>query len=194
MDQLKEIIEDEKKTDHGAREVQEQLDGKEDLDPYNTSSVLSTVLNTINNKFEHECFEEAVRLLNAYPIHQSIDDLVPGHKYSIAGLSGTKILAHQVWAIWFIVWRCVWDADMPVALVADEMGLRKTFTLVAVAMICKPLTEKVEIGLPLSILSGNTLGEWVHTVQNNFPGIIGEEREWYPLRRYNAVPHHLMEI
>jgi len=55
LQQLKEIIEDQKKTNQGAREVQEQVDGEEDLDPENTSSVLHTVLNTINNEFEHEC-------------------------------------------------------------------------------------------------------------------------------------------
>ena len=146
-EQLKEIIEDEKKTDQSAREVQEQVeDGEEVLDPDNTSSVLSTVLNTINNEFEHECLDEAVRLLNAHPIRQSTDDRVPGHKYSIPGLPGTKFLAHQVWAIWFIVRRWVWDADMPGALVADEMGLGKTFTSVAAAMICKLPTEKVVMG------------------------------------------------
>ena len=69
-EQLKEIIDDEMKTDQGAREVQEQVeDGEEDLDPENTSSVLITVLNTINNEFEHECLDEVVRLLNAHPIH-----------------------------------------------------------------------------------------------------------------------------
>jgi len=31
-------------------------------------------------------------------------------------------------------------------------------------------------------------------VQNNFCRIIGEEREWYPLRRHNSVPRRLMEI
>ena len=37
-EQLKEIIEDEKKTDQGSAEVQEQVDdGEEDLDPDNTS-------------------------------------------------------------------------------------------------------------------------------------------------------------
>jgi len=67
-EQLKEIIEEEMKTDQGSREVQEQLeDGEEVLDPDNTSSVLSTVLNTINNEFEHECLDEAVTLLNAHP-------------------------------------------------------------------------------------------------------------------------------
>jgi len=183
--QLKEIIKDERKTNQGAGEDQEQVDGEEDLDPENTSSVLNTVLNTVNNEFEHECLEEAFRLLNAHPICQSINDCVPGHKYSIPGLSGTKFLTHPVWAIWFIVRRQVWNADMPEALVVDEMGLGKTFTSVAAAMTCKQLTEKVVMGLPLSIMWRSTLAEWVNMVQNNFPGIIGEEWEWYPLRRYN---------
>jgi hypothetical protein len=137
-------------TDQGSREFQEQVeDGEAVLDPDNTSSGLSTVLNTINNEFEYECLNEAVRLLNAHLICQSTDDCVPGHKYSIPGLPGTKFLVHQVWAIWFIVRRLVRDADMPGALVADEMGLGKTFTSVAAAMLCKLVTEKVGMGLPL---------------------------------------------
>jgi len=169
-------------------------DGEEVLDPENTSSVLSTLLNTINNEFEHECLHEAVRLLNAHPICQSADDRVPGHKYSIPGLPGTKFLAYQVWAIWFIVRRWGWDADMPGALVADEMGLGKTFTSVAAAMICKLLTGKFVMRLPLPILWGNTLEEGVILADNDFPGIVGEEREWYPLQRLNSVPHRLLEI
>jgi hypothetical protein len=82
-------------------------DGEEVLDPENTWSVLSSVLNSINNEFEHDCLDEAVRLLNVNPIRQSADDRVPGHKYSIPGLPGTKFLADQVWAIWFIVKRWV---------------------------------------------------------------------------------------
>ena len=42
---------------------------------------------------------------------------------------------------------------------ADKMGLGKMFTIVAVAMICKWLTEKDIMGLPLSILQANTLEE-----------------------------------
>jgi hypothetical protein len=101
---------------------------------------------------------------------------------------------HQVWAIWFIVRRWVWDADMPGALAADEMGLGKTCTSVAVAMLCKLMTETVILGLPLPILSGNTLEEWVILADNDFPGIVDEEREWYPLQRLNSVPHHVVEI
>jgi hypothetical protein len=43
--------------------------------------------------------------------------------------------------------------------VADEMGLGKTFTWVAAAMLYKLVTEKVLLGLRLSILWGNTLEE-----------------------------------
>jgi len=169
-------------------------DGEEVLDPENTSSVLNTVFNTINNEFEHECLGEAVRLLNALPICQLTDDRVPGRKYSILGLPGTKFLAHQVLAIWFIVRRWVWDADMPGALVVDEMGLGKTFTSVAAAMLCELVSEKVVMGLPLSILCGNTLEEGWILAHNNFPGIVGEEREWYSLQRLNSVPCRLLEI
>jgi len=194
-EQLEAIIEDEKNTDTSAREVQEHLeDGDEVLDPENPSAVLNTVLNTINNEFEHECLDGALRLLNARPIRQSPDDRVPGRKYSIPGLPSYKFLAHQVWAIWFIVRRWVWEADMPGALVADEMGLGKTFTSDAAAMLCKLVTVKFVMGLPLSILWGNTLGEWLILAHNDFPGIVGEEREWYPRRRFNSVPGPVLEI
>jgi hypothetical protein len=145
-EQLKVIIEDKKQTDQGVREISEQVDGKENLNQDNTSSLLHTVLNTLSNEFEHVCLEETVRLQNAHPIPQSIDDRVPGQKYSIPGLLGTKFLAHQVWAILFIMRGWVCDADMPGALVANEMGLGKTFTSVAAAIICKPLTEKIVMG------------------------------------------------
>jgi hypothetical protein len=81
-EKLKEIMEDEKKTDQGSGDVQKQVeDGEEVLDPDNTSSPLSTVLNKINNEFDLECLDEAVRLLNVHPIRQSTDNHVPGPKY-----------------------------------------------------------------------------------------------------------------
>jgi hypothetical protein len=155
---------------------------------------LNTVLNTINNEFDHQCLDEAVRLLNAHPIGQSTEDHLPGHQYLILGLPVTKFLVDQDWAIWFIVRRWVSDTDMPGALVADEMGLGKTFTLVAAVMHSKLVTEKVVMGLPLSILWENTLKEWVHLIQNDFPRSIGDEREWYPLQRQSSVVHRLSEI
>ena len=99
LEQLKEIIEDEKNTEQGAWEVQEQVkDGEEVLNPDITSSALNTILDTINNEFEHECRDEAVRLLTAHLIRQSSEDRITGHRYSIPGLPGTEFLVHQVWA------------------------------------------------------------------------------------------------
>jgi hypothetical protein len=83
---------------------------------------------------------------------------------------------------------------MPGAVVADEMGLGKTSTSVAAAMIYQLLTEKVVMGLPQSILWGNIIAEWVNMVRNNFPGIVGEEREWYLLQRLNSFACHLLEM
>jgi hypothetical protein len=89
LEQLKETIEDEKKPHQGAREVQKQVHGKEDLNPDTTSSVLNAVLNTMNTEFEHECLNDAVRQLTAHLIRQSTDNHVPHHKYSNPGLPGT---------------------------------------------------------------------------------------------------------
>ena len=68
------------------------------------------------------------------------------------------------------------------------MGLGKTSTWVAAAMLCKLVTEKVVMGLPLSTLWGNNLVEWVILAHNGIPGIVDEERESYPLQRLNSVP------
>jgi hypothetical protein len=48
--------------------------------------------------------------------------------------------------------------------------------------------------LPLSIIWGNTDEEWVILRHNDIPGIVGEERECYPLQRLNSVPCRLLEI
>jgi hypothetical protein len=45
---------------------------------------------------------------------------------------------------------------MPGSLMADEMGLRMTFTAGAAAMPFQWVPEKVEVELPLSILWENT--------------------------------------
>jgi len=76
----------------------------------------------------------------------------------------------------------------------DEMGFGKTFTSVVAAMLCKLVTEKVVMGLPLSILWGKTLEEWEILAHNDFLGIVGEEWQWYPLPRLISVPRLLFEI
>jgi hypothetical protein len=46
---------------------QEQVEDREQVrNPDISISVMSNVLNTINNEFGHKCHDEAVRLLNAH--------------------------------------------------------------------------------------------------------------------------------
>ena len=68
---------------------------------------------------------------------------------------------------------------------ADEMGIGKMLTLVAVAIICQLLTEEGVVELRLSIMYGNTLDEWLNMAQDKCLGSIGEAREWYPVQRLN---------
>jgi len=194
-EQQKENIVDDNNTDKCEREVPEEVeDGEKLLDPANTSSEFNMVISRISNEFEPESRNEVIRHLNAHPIYQLTDDHVQGHRNSIPGQPRAKFLADQVMTIWFILRRCVWDADMPGELVEGEMGLGKTFTLVAVAMICKLVSEKGVMGLPLSILWGKTIEKWVILAINDCPGIVGEEWERYPLQRLHFVRCHLLEI
>ena len=174
--QLNEIIEEEKNTEKSVKVVQKNVeDGKDVFDPDDSCSVLNTVLNIINDKFEQEHLDKAARLHNDGPISQSIVDWVPGNMYPITGVPTTTNLAHQLWAIWFSMRRWVWDSDMPGVLVANEMGNGEIFTLLAAPIIWNLPTEKVVMRWWLSVLWGNTLEEWVNTVQNNYPGSIGKE-------------------
>jgi len=63
---------------------------------------------------------------------------------------------------------------MPEGLVADEIGLGMTLTMVAAAMLCKLLAENAAKGLPLIILWGNTLEEWVSLAHNVYLIIVCE--------------------
>jgi len=194
-EQLKIIIEDERKIDKSARVVVLQVeDGEEVISPDNSGSVLNTVPITINNDLEHEWLEEVVRRLIVHPIHESIADQVRGNNYSIPGLPWTKFLVHLISVRLVIVTRLVWHSDLPGVLVADEMGLGKTFTSVAASIICKLLTEKVALGLLLTMLWGNTLDEWLNMVQHDYPRIVGIEWEWYSMQSPNSVSCPLLGI
>jgi len=153
------MINEKMTTDHIEREVQNPVDSEEGLHPDNINSVWSSHLHTINNKFEHDFLDEAVRLRNAHPIRQSRDAHVPDHKNSSPGLTETTFLVHKSWAIYFILRRWISNGEMPGILVTDIMGLRTAFTLVAVAHLWKIVTDKVVMGSAMSILWQNTLEE-----------------------------------
>jgi len=64
---------------------------------------------------------------------------------------------------------------MPGVLVADAMDLQKMFNMQGVANICKSLTLKDVVALPLSFLCRNTVNEWVNMAQHDYPKTICEE-------------------
>jgi len=74
------------------------------------------------------------------------------------------------------------------------MGLGKTCTLVAAAMICKLLAGNVVVGLPLSIMWVITIDEWVNLAKNNYHATFSDIWEWYLLQRLNSVPNYILEI
>jgi len=101
-------------------------DCEDGLDLEDTSSVPSTVHNSIIKASEPECLDDTSGLPNACLNRTSKGNGVAGNKLSIPGQPGTHFLEHQFWAILFIVRRWVWNSDIPEALVADEMGLTET--------------------------------------------------------------------
>jgi hypothetical protein len=80
------------------------------------------------------------------------------------------------------------------ALVEDETGLGKTFTLVAGVMIPKLVTEQGVIGLPFSIFWVHNRGEWVILANNDVPGLVGQEQGLYPHQRLSSVSSHRLDI
>jgi len=49
-------------------------------------------------------------------------------------------------------------------------------------------------GVAIVNVEGNTLWEWVNMGQNNYPGFISEEREWYLLQTLNSVACRFSEF
>lgn len=83
---------------------------------------------------------------------------------------------------------------MTQTLVEDEIVLGKMLTTVAADLLCKLITEKGVVGLPLSILWGNSIQKWKHRALTNYLGFIREVQQQYVLQRLNSVPCHSFDI
>jgi len=195
LEQLKVIIADEKNTDNTVREVQKKVvDGEEALDPADTSSVLNTVHRRQNNELNTSDLMRYSRcwMPVLFADYQMTVFLATYMSFQVCpGLSICRTSFGPSGWLWGL------GNEMLIchgALAADEMALRKTFTLVSAPMISKLITEKVVMGLPLSILCGNTLAEWEMLAHIDFPSIVGAEWEWYPFQRLNSVTCRLLEI
>ena len=145
-------------------------------------SVLGDVLlATVNNSFEHECLEEAVALLGATSRPDAPDDLFRGTKYLLKSFPSVSFLAHQMRAIWFLVRLWLFDVDLPGVLLADKMGLRKTFTALAAAVFAKTIAHSFMLNkeYPLSFFFERKFRQWQNEVAQEFAGLSEVQRGWY---------------
>ena len=88
--------------------------------------LLDVVNTSLNNDFAHECLDLAIRRLGASHLPAIEQDIGP-QVFAIPGIPKGRFLPHQVWGIWFLVDRVIGNSPPP-ALLADNMGLGKTFT------------------------------------------------------------------
>ena len=101
------------------------------------------LLTTLNNAFEHECLEEAVALLGASLWPDVPSDQIRGMKYLFEPFPSVTFLAQQIWAIWFIIGRWVFDEDLPGVSLGEEMGLGKTFTIFVATVYAQVVSNKL---------------------------------------------------
>lgn len=77
----------------------------------------------------------------------------------------------------FVVWRLVWNSDMPGVLVTDTMGFSKTFISIVVVMIWKLLTKKVVMELCYQFFGGIPIQKWVNMADNTNLRMICKEQD-----------------
>ena len=80
----------------------------------------------LNNDFKHQCFYITCRRLGVSHLPAKERDMGL-YVFAIPGIPMGQFLPHQVLGIWFLVERVV-SFSPPVALLADHIGLGKTFT------------------------------------------------------------------
>ena len=101
----------------------------------------------LNNDFEHQCFEDAVRMLGAQLLTPVEGDIGP-RMLRISEIPNGRFLPHQVWGVWFIVERILADRP-PVALIADDMGLGKSHCALTTLLYLKYIINQAAAGRPL---------------------------------------------
>jgi len=108
------------------------------------ANLLEIASTNINNDFEHECFDLAVRRLGAHQLQAAEGDIGP-KVFGIPGVPSGRFLPHQVWGIWFLVDRVIGNSP-PVALLADYMGLGKIYTALGALLHLRWISSEAASG------------------------------------------------
>ena len=156
-------------------------------DPTTTSNgaLLGLCGDQLNNDFEHQCFEGAVRMLGAGLLTPVEGDIGP-RMLRIPGIPRGRFLPHQVWGVWFIV-ECILADRPPVALIADDMGLGKTHCALATLLYLKHIVDEAAAGRPLACLGGKSVEELKEVLR-----IFADDIEVYSGPSIIIVPANLV--
>ena len=149
------------------------------------ADILDVVSSNLNNDFEHECLDLAIRRLGAQRLEPRDGDIGPV-VMSIPGIPNGRFLPHQVWGVWFLVARVISDTA-PVALLADDMGLGKTYTALGALLHLKWVLSEASAGRELACFDGRSVEDL-----DNVPPFFGSEKDIYKRQSIVMVPVNLM--
>jgi hypothetical protein len=110
--------------------------------------LLDVVFPNLINDFEHNCLDRTIWRLRAQWLEPRDGDIGP-ILMGIPGIPNGWFLLHQVWGVWFLV-ACVISDTTPVALLADDMGLRKTFNMLGTLLYLKWVLSEASAGRELA--------------------------------------------
>ena len=148
--------------------------------------ILDLVTANLDNDFEHECFQIAVRRLSASQLLAQEGD-IGSHVFEIPGIPNGRSLPHQVWGIWFLVERVIGNSP-PVALLADDMGLGKTYTSLGALLHLKWISSQARSRRKLACLEDRTVEDLGDTV----PPFFGSAKDRYKRPSVVMVPAPLV--
>lgn len=102
----------------------------------------------LNNDFEHQCFDEAIKILQARELTLNDKDL-GDHVLDIPGIPRARFLPHQIWGIGFVLKRFMQEDGLKLngVLIADDMGLGKTYTALGAVFHIKWLVAAAKTDL-----------------------------------------------
>jgi hypothetical protein len=104
----------------------------------------------------------------------------------IPGILNGQFLPHQVWGVWFLVARVVSDTAL-VALLADDIGLGKTYTALGILFHLKWGLSEASAGWEVACFDGCS----VEDLDNVFP-FFGSENDIYMWLSIVMVSANLM--
>ena len=152
----------------------------------NQGTLLDIATSNRNNVFEHECLDLAIQNLGASLLPAVEGDMGP-QVFRIPGIPKGRFLPHQVWGIWFLVDRIV-ENSVPVALLADDVGLGKTFTALGALLHLKWISSEAALGRRLACLDDGT----VNDLGDKAPPFFVSEKEGFDRPAVVMVPANLI--